>query len=179
MATTWDKQWLRHTIALAEQAAADGCAPVGAALVTRDGYLVAEGRSQVRPVGDAAKTDSRVTIEHAELMLLLRNQTVLGKENPLTLFVSLEPCHMCMGSAIVARVGRVVWALDDYWGGATKLYDSGREYLQARMPELVRTPYPDLQAQAAKLWVEHLNQYNLPGYIERMLRWQARMVENG
>lgn len=158
----------------------EGYAPVAALLVDRDGVLAGIGQSLTKPAGDEAKPG--FAVHHAEISLIhamaLDFEAGAASFNPpYTLYVSLEPCHMCMGAAIVARIGRVVWALDDYWGGATRLYDSSREYVKLRMPELVRTPYPDLQARAAKLWVEHLHQYNLPDYIERMLRWQASLEE--
>lgn len=175
-----DRKYLERTLALAAQCLHEGYAPVAACLVDQAGALVGVGQSLTRPVGDQKKAG--FTVAHAELDLIYAAAVDFESgaqvyNPPYTLYVSLEPCHMCLGAAIVARISRVVWALDDYWGGATKIYDIGRPYVQMRLPELVRTPYPDLQARAARLWVEHLNQYNLPDYIERMLRWQARLEE--
>jgi tRNA(adenine34) deaminase len=176
----WDRKYLERALFEAAAALREGYAPVAAVLVDRDGVLAGVGQSTTKPTGDSGKPG--FPVHHAELDLIHAMATDFESgasdyNPPYTLYVSLEPCHMCMGAAIVARISRVVWACDDYWGGATKLYDSGRAYLQARMPELVRTPYPDLQARAAQLWVRHLNQYNLPDYIERMLRWQACLEE--
>lgn len=175
-----DRKHLELVLKYAEQAAAEGNAPVAACLVDRDGWMPGLKTSMNKPSGDSSKDG--FPVYHAEVELIRSVATGFIEAGtpfnpPYTLYVSLEPCHMCMGAAIVARIGRVVWALDDYWGGATRLYDSSREYVKLRMPELVRTPYPDLQARAARLWVEHLNQYNLPEYIERMLRWQASLEE--
>lgn len=167
-----DRDHLSHAIQLADVSLKEGYAPVGVVLVDRDGEVLSAGRSQNIPAGDSGK--DLVRLEHAEIQLLLGLQYQPTPKNA-TLYVSLEPCHMCMGAIIVARISRVVWAMDDYWGGATKLYDMGRDYLQLRMPELVRTPYPELQREAAQQWVDHLNQYNLPNYINRMVRWQARV----
>lgn len=175
-----DRKYLELVIQRAEESLKEGCAPVAACLVDRDGWMPGLYRSLTVPRGDSGKQG--FPVHHAEVELIRHvaedfEEAGTPYKPPYTLYVNLEPCHMCMGAAIVARIGRVVWALDDYWGGARQVYDVGREYVKLRMPELVRTPYPDLQARAARLWVEHLNQYNLPDYIERMLRWQARLEE--
>lgn len=168
---------LALAVSIAETAARDGRAPVGAVLsADGDGVsntIVGTASSWTVPAGDGEKRS--VSIDHAEIYLLRSVQHLLQPDEKYTLYVSLEPCHMCMGAAIVARIDRVVWALDDYWGGATRMYDTSREYIRMRMPELIRTPYPDLQKEAADMWVAHLTQHNLPAYIDRMLRWQHRI----
>ena len=168
-----DKEWLSLAVDLADAAMGDGRAPVGAVLVGSDHIIVGKGTSWTVPAGDGEKQN--VSVDHAEVYVLRSCQNKLQKDMQYTLYVSLEPCHMCMGAAIVARIGRVVWALDDFWGGATRMYDTSRDYIKLRMPELVRTPYPDLQKRSAQLWVDHLDQYNLPDYKDRMLRWQQRI----
>lgn len=170
---TSDRTHLSHAVELAGVSLKDGYTPVGVVLVDRDNQVISTGQSYSKPVGDSGK-DS-INLGHAELNLLIGLNNKPAPKNA-TLYVSLEPCHMCMGAIIVARISRVVWAMDDYWGGATKLYDMGRDYLQLRMPELIRTPYPELQREAAQQWVAHLEQYNLPNYISRMVRWQARVA---
>lgn len=156
----------------AEQALQDDRTPVGAILVDRDNNVVARSSSVAR----SDEKNRSGSILHAELRLILDNQHLFGNNLPFTIYTSLEPCHMCMGAIIVSRITTVVWATDDFWGGATKLYDSGREYLKDRMPVLARTPYPELQRRGADLWVTHLEKTGHPEYIERILKWQTRIV---
>jgi tRNA(adenine34) deaminase len=106
-----DIQWMRHALALAEEAAAAGEVPVGAVLVL-NGEAVGEGWN--RPI--AAHDPSA----HAEILALrsagarLRNYRLPGT----TLYITLEPCVMCAGAAVHARVERVVYGTPDPKGGA-------------------------------------------------------------
>lgn len=168
----------RHHLEVALEEARDsllrGQAPIGGVLVDGNGKEMERYRSYITPAGDGDK--KHANIKHVELTLIQYCQERIVPEHaPYTLYVTLEPCHMCMGAAIVARLDRVVWLLDDYWGGATRVYDTSREYIKMRMPEMVRTPYPDLQKQAADMWVKHLKQYGLEQFIKRMLHWQHRI----
>ncbi len=156
----------------AQKSLDESCTPVAACLIDRDGDLIAVARSKAK----SDEKNRQGSITHAELSLLLDNQQVFSKGHQVTLYTSLEPCHMCMGAAIVSRVSSIVWATDDYWGGATRLYERWREYLQVRTPELIRTPYPDLQRQGADLWVTHLNRVGKQEYIERILKWQVEIT---
>ncbi|RFA29991.1 tRNA adenosine(34) deaminase TadA [Alkalilimnicola ehrlichii] len=97
-----DEAWMRHALALAERGAAEGEVPVGAVLV-RDGEIVGEGWN--RPI--SAHDPSA----HAEIQAIreaaqrLRNYRLVGT----TLYVSLEPCTMCVGAIVHARIARVVF----------------------------------------------------------------------
>lgn len=174
MATGYDYDMLNQTLRLARESAGEECAPVGTLLVrSEDGHILGRSRSHIRPAGDGVK--DRPSIAHAELSLLISCQSEMVGGWTYTVFTSLEPCVMCMGAIIVARISRVVWAVDDYWAGGSKLYDAGKQYVKARMPELVRTPFKDLQEQGARMWREHLIDAGLDTYVERMLRWQWAM----
>lgn len=173
MATTLIYQkYLELVLSEAQKSLEEYCTPVAACLVDRDSELIAVARSQAK----SEETNRQGSIIHAELSLLLDNQPAFSKGHQITLYTSLEPCHMCMGAAIVSRVSTVVWATDDYWGGATRLYERWRDYLRMRTPELIRTPYPDLQRQGADLWVSHLIRVNKQEYIERILKWQTQIT---
>lgn len=82
---------------------------------------------------------------------------------------------MCMGAVIVSRISLVVWAVDDYWGGALQIYDKSRDYIRQRLPRFIRTPFPDLQKRGAEMWIEYLNKVEHPEYINKILKWQARI----
>ena len=107
-----DIRWMEHALALASRAEAAGEVPVGAVLV-KDGECIAEGWNQ--PIGRHDPT------AHAEIMALraageaLRNYRLTGT----TLYVTLEPCSMCVGAMIHARVARLVFGATDPRTGAT------------------------------------------------------------
>lgn len=106
-----DQFWMQHAFELAKRAEAEGEVPVGAVLV-KDDQVVGEGWN--RPIVSHDPT------AHAEIMALraaankLRNYRLLNT----TLYVTLEPCSMCAGAIIHARVKRLVYAAADPKGGA-------------------------------------------------------------
>jgi tRNA(adenine34) deaminase len=102
---------MRHAIALAERAAAAGEVPVGAVLV-KDGRVVGEGWNC--PVGEHDPS------AHAEIRALRDAGARVGNYRlpGTTLYVTLEPCPMCAGAIVHARVSRVVYGAADPKGGA-------------------------------------------------------------
>ena len=106
-----DEHWMQHALELARRAEAAGEVPVGAVLVL-NGELVAEGWNQ--PIGSADPT------AHAEIIALraagrkLDNYRLLDTE----LYVTLEPCPMCVGAMLHARIKRVIYAATDPKTGA-------------------------------------------------------------
>ncbi len=111
MSTDRDEHWLRQAIALAERAAAEGEVPVGAVLV-RDDAVIGEGWN--RPIGEHDAS------AHAEIRALRdAGHRVDNYRLPnSTLYVTLEPCVMCAGAIIHARVARVVYGATDPKAGA-------------------------------------------------------------
>jgi len=110
---------MRVALEEAGAAAAADEVPVGAVLV-RDGALVARGRNGMRGTGDL--------LRHAEVDCL-DGATAAGLRGPdafagTTLYVTLEPCAMCCGALVLARVPRVVFgAWDEKAGMAGSLHD--------------------------------------------------------
>ena len=106
-----DNYWMRHALMLAEKAKQSGEVPVGAVLVKNE-KLLAEGYNQ--PIASHDPT------AHAEIIAL--RQAALKENNyrlpDTTLYVTLEPCTMCAGAIIHARVRRVVYAATDPKAGA-------------------------------------------------------------
>jgi tRNA(adenine34) deaminase len=104
---------MARALQLAHQAEAAGEVPVGAVLV-REGSIVGEGFNQPIARGDATA--------HAEIVALraasqhLRNYRLPGT----TLYVTLEPCLMCAGAILNARVDRLVFAARDLRFGAVR-----------------------------------------------------------
>jgi tRNA(adenine34) deaminase len=111
MNTEKDEAWMRRALALARCAAAAGEVPVGAVLVLDD-EVVGEGWN--RPIGACDPT------AHAEVVALRAAATRLGnyRLTGSTLYVTLEPCAMCAGAMIQARVARVVFGAPDPRAGA-------------------------------------------------------------
>jgi len=111
---------MRVALAEAEIAAMEGEVPVGAALVV-DGTLVARGSN--RTIRDCDPT------AHAELVVLRDAARRLGNHRiGGVLYVTLEPCLMCMGALVQARTQRVVFAaFDSKAGAAVSLYRVGED----------------------------------------------------
>jgi len=106
-----DHYWMRRALRLAEQAGCEGEVPVGAVLV-KNGQLIAEGWN--RPI---SRNDPSA---HAEIQALRAAGDVLCNYRLVdtTLYVTLEPCTMCAGAIIHARVARVVFGAPDPKTGA-------------------------------------------------------------
>ena len=102
---------MHRALALAERAAAEGEVPVGAVLV-RDDEVIGGGWN--RPIGEHDPS------AHAEILALRdAGQRVGNYRLPgTTLYVTLEPCPMCAGAIVHARVSRVVYGASDPKGGA-------------------------------------------------------------
>ena len=114
MGPRWsDSDLLNMQAALDEAgvAASEGEVPVGAVVVANDG-VVAVGHN--RSIADADPSG------HAEIVALRRAAEVLGNHRlpGATLYVTLEPCVMCVGAIAQARVGRVVFGAYDDKAGA-------------------------------------------------------------
>ena len=106
-----DQHYMRRAIVLAREAQAAGEVPVGAVIV-REGRIIAEGSN--RPIG------ARDPTAHAE-MVALRAASAASDSYRLTgctLYVTLEPCAMCAGAMVHARVQRLVFAATDPRAGA-------------------------------------------------------------
>ncbi|MCP5301195.1 MAG: tRNA adenosine(34) deaminase TadA [Chromatiaceae bacterium] len=106
-----DEDFMRRALALAHEAQVHGEVPVGA-LVVADGAIIGEGWN--RPIGSNDPT------AHAEIVALRDAATALENYRlpGTTLYVTLEPCPMCAGAIIHARVDRVVYAAQDPRAGA-------------------------------------------------------------
>lgn len=106
-----DERLMRLALAEAARAEAAGEVPVGAVLA-RDGELLASGFNQ--PIGASDPT------AHAEIVTLRRAAQALGNYRlpGTTLYVTLEPCLMCVGALVLARVARVVYGAPEPKFGA-------------------------------------------------------------
>ncbi len=94
--------WMREALALAREAAAEGDVPVGC-VVVRCGAVVGRGRNRREALGDATA--------HAEMEAIRAACAALGSWHleGCALYVTLEPCPMCAGAVINARIDTVVY----------------------------------------------------------------------
>ncbi len=104
-------------LAQARRAAALGEVPIGAVLI-RDGSVIAEAHNEIETVPDATA--------HAEILVLREaaRRTGSWRLEGMTLYVTLEPCPMCAGAMVLARIGRLVYGAPDPKKGAVdSVYD--------------------------------------------------------
>ncbi len=102
---------MREALGLAAQAAQAGEVPVGA-VVVKDGEVI--GRGYNRPVSSADPTAHAEVVALREAALRLGNYRLPGCE----LYVTLEPCAMCVGALVHARLARIVYGARDPKTGA-------------------------------------------------------------
>ena len=107
---TNDESYMRRALELAIAAEVDGDVPIGAILVSGD--LVLEAKNEKESRSDATA--------HAEMLLIAQASAQLGvwRLSDATLYVTKEPCVMCAGAVLAARLKRIVYGARDPKGGA-------------------------------------------------------------
>lgn len=124
-----DERWMRRAIELARQAETLGEVPVGAVLVGEDGELLAEGFNRPIAIHDPTA--------HAEMIAMRAAGEKLAnyRLDRTTLYVTLEPCPMCAGAMVHARVGRLVFGARDlrFGGVRSKFQIADSELLNHRL----------------------------------------------
>jgi len=116
MLTSFDEKCMREALAEAEKALLAGEVPVGAVAV-RAGGIIARAHNERECGFDPTA--------HAEVLALRRAAQAVGSRrlSDVTLYVTLEPCVMCAGSIVAARLGRLVYgAADEQRGCCGSLY---------------------------------------------------------
>lgn len=152
-----DEQWMRTALDEADEAADKGEVPIGCVIVGADGALLAAGHNLREALGDPTA--------HAEIIAMRETSRKLGswRLDGTTLYVTLEPCVMCAGAMVNARVPRVVWGCDDPKAGACHtLFDIGadarlnhrfdmtRGVLEAECADRLKRFFAGLRAQGKK-----------------------------
>src|SRR5258707_757687 len=99
-------QWMKEALVLAEEASADGEIPVGAVVVDSEGRIIGRGRNR-RESGDP--------LGHAELIAIRQAAEAIGdwRLEGTTMVVTLEPCAMCAGALVNARVAKLIFGAFD------------------------------------------------------------------
>ncbi|MGB5300935.1 MAG: tRNA adenosine(34) deaminase TadA [Thiogranum sp.] len=111
MATETDIEWMRYALGLAARAEEQDEVPVGA-IIVKDDKVIGEGWN--RPISTDDPTAHAEIVAMRAAAQLLANYRLAGT----TLYVTLEPCLMCAGAMIHARIGRLVFGAYDRKRGA-------------------------------------------------------------
>ena len=131
--TEYDIKFMKLAIEEAKKAGQKAEVPVGAVLVAESGEILSLSHNQVITLADPTA--------HAEILVLRKaaqkvlNYRLLGT----TLYVTIEPCIMCMGAIVHARVARVVFGAEDLkWGAAGSLYNFTEDVRLNHQPEIIQ-----------------------------------------
>ncbi|MBC7971749.1 MAG: nucleoside deaminase [Verrucomicrobia bacterium] len=108
------RQWMERAMSLAQAAGDAGDVPVGAVIVDATGRAIAEAENRRERDHDPTA--------HAEILALRMAGRALGTWHltQCTLYVTLEPCPMCAGALVLARIGQLVYGADDPKAGAVR-----------------------------------------------------------
>ena len=123
---------MREALAEARTAPHAGDVPIGAVVLGPGGEVIGRGHNEREAVGDPTA--------HAEIVALREAAAVRGewRLEGCTLVVTLEPCTMCAGAAVLSRVARVVFgAYDDKAGAVGSLWDVVRDRRLNHRPEVI------------------------------------------
>ena len=126
------KAWMKIALQEAVKAKETQEIPIGAVLVAENEKLLSAAHNQT-----LARSDPTA---HAEILALRQAANKVGNYRLLntTLYVTVEPCPMCMGAAIHARVARIVFATrDPKWGAAGSLYDFAADKRFNHQPDII------------------------------------------
>ncbi len=123
---------MREALALADLACVDGDVPVGAVVLDPSGAIIGRGRN--------TRERDRDPTGHAEVVAIREAAAARGewRLEGCTLVVTLEPCTMCAGSIVAARLERLVFgAFDDKAGAVGSLWDVVRDRRLNHRPEVI------------------------------------------
>jgi len=150
-----DADLIRRAITLARRAPDTGDVPVGAVIVDPAGLVIGEGRNAREATGDPTA--------HAEILALRAAASVWGNWNMAgcTLAVSVEPCTMCAGAIVLARIDTVVFGCwEPKTGAAGSVWDVMRD---RRLTHRVQVRGGVLESECAALLREFFADHRTPG----------------
>ena len=149
---------MNEALALAEEAAAAGEIPIGAVIVDREARIIGRGRNR-REEGDP--------LAHAELLAIREAARAIGdwRLEGTTMVVTLEPCAMCAGALVNARVARLVFGAYDpkagFCGSLGNLVEDPRlnhrlhvegGFMADRSRDLLQSFFRDLRQRDTERW---------------------------
>lgn len=138
-----DRVFLELALEEAEKALQENTYPVGAVIVDEDFNVIGKGRNRVH-------TSQDITA-HAEIEAIRNTGSTMFdtkiNNKKFTLYSTLEPCPMCTGGILFAKIQRVVWLLNDDqgFGGYKKIKDSSVFLEKFKRVEMLEEPLEDLK----------------------------------
>ncbi|MEK4243838.1 nucleoside deaminase [Psychrobacillus sp. FSL K6-2684] len=153
-----DRHFLEMALEEAEKALEENTYPVGSVIVDEHFNLIAKGRNRVHPSQDITA--------HAEIEAIRNAGSAMFdakiKNKKFTLYSSLEPCPMCTGGILFAKIQRVVWLLndDEGFGGYKRLRDTSIFLEKFDRIEVIEEPFEDLKQRQMILmnsWKTNIN----------------------
>ena len=114
---TEDEKWMEMALREAQKAADDGEVPTGCVIVDGEGRILGRAHNQTEGLTDATA--------HAEMLALSAAFAAKGnwRLTGCRLYVTKEPCPMCAGAIILARVDKVIWGVGDPKRGGSTVFD--------------------------------------------------------
>ncbi|MDM5239698.1 nucleoside deaminase [Bacillus cereus] len=144
-----DRYFLEMALEEAEKALKENTYPVGAVIVDGNYNVIARGRNRVHPQKDITA--------HAEIDAIRNAGPAMFdakiKNEKFTIYSTLEPCPMCTGGILFAKIQRVVWLLNDDlgFGGYKKIKNASVFEGEFNKIEMVEEPFGDLKARQKEL----------------------------
>lgn len=127
-----DLKFMKVALELAKLCDPEGDVPIGAVVVDGDGFLIGRGRNKRQELGDP--------LAHAEILALQDAARHIGswRLDDCSLYVTIEPCAMCAGALVNARIKRLVFGADEPKTGAVgSVFDVIRDARTAHQIEVV------------------------------------------
>lgn len=158
------RTYLEMALDEARIARGEGAMPVGAVVVDANGVVLGRGHNVVLPNGDPTA--------HAEISAIRSGGAGLigcpSQNSGNTIYTTSEPCLMCLGAMLVARINVVVWAANSAIGGALdSVLRSGYCPHEVQRLTIIREPVPSVRREGRALLREY---YRSENELERV-RW--------
>lgn len=175
MITDVDREFLGIALEEAELALQDNTYPVGAVLVDEQFNIIATGRNRVHSYKDITA--------HAEIEVIRNAGEAIfdAKINnkKFTLYSSLEPCPMCTGAILFAKIQHVVWILNDDrgFGGYHKMKEASLFDEKFNRIEMIAEPDADLKERQLELMSQWEKNANHVGNLRKSVRVATNSVE--
>lgn len=144
-----DRYFLELALEEAEKALYENTYPVGAIIVDENQNIIAKGRNRVHPQQDATAHAEIDAIRNAGKSIF---KAKINREK-FTIYTTLEPCPMCTGGILFAKIKKVVWLLNDDMGlGSYKKFKDAKIFDKKFCEiESIEEPYDDLKKKQMKL----------------------------
>ena len=138
-----------------------GQIPIGCAIAGEDGSLLARAHNRVVELNDPTA--------HAEMLAIRAALDASGVHNPRkwTLYSTLEPCAMCLGTIIMCHIGTVVWAASDPRIEGHKLLSS-TAHMRSRRLQVIACPDDEMEGESWRIHMDYWIAKGRPDAVQRI-----------